>query len=508
MKLTIAIYIFLFLYSFCVCGKVSDRWSMYPHDKNARCLVAFPSQSRSYPFPDWKLYKYFPRATVNTVKRFNCTFKNVAFTETGQVNATGHYNGFIGILQRDEADFAPLYVRPDSLPFEPVKLTPAIMAADVIILTHRNESKWVDREIIHFVKTVPMSFYIYSSASMFFIFACLYSFVECLRENVTVDSTNFIEYYKKTYYSTFRFVLHQDKFDANGPTCRTLFLSLAIFIFLIANYYVSQIGTDLKAKLPPEQIDSLEDLLEKPSISPLILKNLFLYELIKASPKDSILSKLWERINENLDVSIVHNDATDLQGCMKIADKALGLVDTSKAALLIPGSVWNAFVASICIFAPEKNRMLRISDEFFAGGILTTGLSKNIHPSIYARVHYHLTTINEIAMLQGYIQNTPSFLGFANGFEPSYKNYKCLDSRIPFDPPHYQAFSLSTMTSLFYFWSITLTMATVVLIIERFLVKLTNVTIKIKQQKGQTNQYNLKSRRSFKVSCLLKKSKN
>lgn len=149
--------------------KVSSRFDSI-YDPNARCLI---QQIRQYGDN-----KYAPRSmrllkqSMDSFHKFNCSMDMVESREENTPDENGTYSGVIGMIQRHEQDIGWLNIRPDSLPFEPGKIAPPLVPADVTIISHRNKSH-IDRHEITSFLDQDACVYAYSVIVLAFMASCL-----------------------------------------------------------------------------------------------------------------------------------------------------------------------------------------------------------------------------------------------------------------------------------------------------------------------------------------------
>lgn len=103
------------------------------------------------------------------VDKVNCSFVQVPYTSSNDPDEYGNYSGAIGMVQRQQVDVLFAVIRPDNLPFEPGIPGPVIMSADATVLSRKNYSKPIEREIASFIYDFDEVSYAY-----FFIVMTLY----------------------------------------------------------------------------------------------------------------------------------------------------------------------------------------------------------------------------------------------------------------------------------------------------------------------------------------------
>ena len=82
----------------------------------------------------------------------NCTIKERHYLDTGSPDENGTYDGFIGMIQRDEADATFMAIRSDFLAFEPGKPTPPVQSSDIAIFSAKQYvEKLEERDLMSFL---------------------------------------------------------------------------------------------------------------------------------------------------------------------------------------------------------------------------------------------------------------------------------------------------------------------------------------------------------------------
>ena len=124
------------------------------------------------------------------MKRFNCSITYGLYDNTGEPDLNGTYDGFIGRMQRQEAEIFGITARMDSLPYEPVLFGPVAYEADSSIISRRNYSKQLHREIVSFVEDIDITVYLYV-AIVIIIFSVTFMVVEVVGQDLQAFSSKF-----------------------------------------------------------------------------------------------------------------------------------------------------------------------------------------------------------------------------------------------------------------------------------------------------------------------------
>ena len=157
----------------CHSSRVIDRFGGSRHH-SGRCLILYPDLHEdiengiSMVSIIHKLDFVF-----NFADKYNCSFKQGK--APGDIffhYPNGTYTGPIGIVQRHEADTMTYPVRPDSLPFNPGLIGPALYPADVAIVYKKMKPIVIERELTSFVTQFPIILYAYIVIGLLLFVTC------------------------------------------------------------------------------------------------------------------------------------------------------------------------------------------------------------------------------------------------------------------------------------------------------------------------------------------------
>ena len=169
------------LFNLSISMKVRERLLKYKSGE-ARCIIAMP---------DERLLEQTHETMISLIESFahaaldlNCTIfvdKRGFFTKTPGPNET--YDGWVGTVHRDEADFSIWLMRPDLLPGEPGKITPPIISGDIVILASLYPAEKLSYDLTKFLD-LDAVVYIFMSCMIFFLVPMIY----VCAENRTVQN--------------------------------------------------------------------------------------------------------------------------------------------------------------------------------------------------------------------------------------------------------------------------------------------------------------------------------
>ena len=329
---------------------------------------------------------------LGPLKKLNCTIVITKSDEFGYPMDNGSYTGLIGKVQRQETDLMFIAVRPDSLPHEPALIGPMLLKADAAIISGKSKKNRVTREILDFVIDVDPLVYAYFGISVIVFSVCYTISIVVSKENEGEDwdALTVGKDFLKTIWESCAAVLDEEQFSPFNYSSRilTLFFTLGLF-FGIYGIFLNNVGADLIRRNGPPNIDSLEYFANNIThTKPVVVKKLYLLNLLKSEPRDSTLGRLWSLMekeqNETVfDVDFDRLNAGDEEYRMQVFAKATDLlweVQNRKKALIMPRSMATNGKRIACTMNPVNISRLYISKESFAEGTLNTLMSHGIHP--------------------------------------------------------------------------------------------------------------------------------
>lgn len=395
------------------------------------------------------------------LERYNCTLKTIKYIEQGDHDENGTYNGFIGYVQRNEVDWAAIGIRPDGLPFEPGKPTPPIYAADVAIISRRNGSSSVARRKVTSFLNLDLAIYAYTFITFFFIFPMIIVLDKFLFDH-KIESKKIINCYFDSCYRSFSLLIDYEQFNPYSLTSHVIVLFFSIFTLIaVFGFLLNTVGADLVYKKEPSVIDSFDDLINS-QLQPAVLKKLAEYQLIKYSLPGSELNKLWIKMNENLDKSILDIDLENTQNALSILTKCFKQINQSEIAILINENNAKNIKTAACFMKnyPDINDIanrIHISKDLFATGIYTGLLSNNIHPLTEKLIIYLSRTMVETSLLSAVANvvkpNIPD-LSPIKGIKYDSEVIRCIEPPKEHGVEKYQPFGLLDLLGLFQGWFI------------------------------------------------------
>ena len=485
--------------------KVIDRFGGF-YRKDLPCKIWMPSNLEILIDDVQSTRAIKSGILLDPLRVLNCSIFQTKSKDFGYPLDNGSYTGLIGKVQRQESDVMMIPVRPDSLPHEPALIGPILLEADAAILSSKSKKKRITREILDLVNDVDPLVYTYlvTSIIVFSVFYTTSIVLELSRDNETRDEDAEAEdwdaltvgkYFMKTIWESCAALLDQEQFSPDNYSSRILsfFFTLGLF-FGIYGMFLNNIGADLIRRNGPPNIDSIDYFLNNIThTKPVIVKKLYLLNLLKSEPKDSTLGKLWSLVEKEqndtvLDVDIDRLESGDEIYRMQVLTKATDLlweVQTRKKALILPRSFARNFKMFGCTMNAVNVSRLYLSKESFAVGTLNTLMSHRIHPSLRKIFEYYGRTIHEVGFMWGaqklIVLDAADMIPGANA-KLDFSALQCIENKpltvmkddpelaaeVISDDESFQEFSLFHLATLFKLWYFGLFVALVLFILEIF----------------------------------------
>lgn len=460
--------------------KTPDRWIPYKDDK-VRCIVTVTKQKYKFGYND-VIADHEPYVN-RWISKANCTINQIIYTTSGTPNASGHYDGFIGIAQRNEADFVFIVIRPDSLPFQPGKPTPPIQGESIVIVSKKNtslENAVIFREVTSFLD-LNSTVYAYTLITLFFMSPVILLFDKFYGEkkakrikNKPIKIRSIIKAFTSSCYKMYTLLVDQEQFTPSTITGYTVIVSASLFtLFSVHGILFNTIGADLIVRKEPPVIDTLDDLLES-NLIPVLNRKFTEYDLIKSSPPDHPLHKLWLRMQQNITKSIFDADLENEDIYVKTNDLINRLMK-SEVSIISPNSYSIHFHKISClaqsyIYSLYKFiRSAHFSKEKLAHGYSAVLFSNEIHPYTEKVLTYSARLVFESSLLKGAFQ---AYLPHASSYalDPSVRYDRkaviCIEGEKEEDTESFRPYKARDLFKLFEYWALLSCLSSLVLVIE------------------------------------------
>lgn len=276
-------------------------------------------------------------------------------------------------------------VRPDSLPFEPVRIGPVLSSDELkfMITKRKGAQKFLD--VISIVQNFDLLTYSY-------IFCCTYCVIaisaiitfcgRIRRKKRTVRKCKIVWLVMKSVskysWSICEIFLDQENLNPITWPDRILWLHycLACF-FTIFGIFLNLMSTEMVAVTKLPRIETLADLF-LPYFSkstPSVFTNLPSYSLIKSAPANSLLGALKERLNVNPRFSLINLDHRNSEYMMERARDVQAAISGDDTSLISSEWTIDAIRIGLCSSNPDLASKFYISKSF-ADGVMTFYFNK------------------------------------------------------------------------------------------------------------------------------------
>ena len=303
------------------------------------------------------------------------------------------------------------------------------------------------------------------------------------------------EYSTKTIWESCGAVIGGEQFspDDNSGRILSFFFTLGLFIG-IYGMFLNNVGADLIRKNGPPNIDSIDYFVNNIThTKPVIIKKLFLLNLLKSEPRNSTLGKLWslmehEQNETQLDVDKDRLEHGDEMYKIEVFAKLTNLlreVQNRTKAIIIPRSFARNSKMVGCTMDAVNVSRLYLSKESFAAGTLNTLMSHAIHPLLRKIFEYFGRAFHEAALMEGIARVRTLTAGdMIPGISATldFSALQCIEDKpltvmkddpelaaeVVSDEESFQEFSLFHLATLFKLWFFGLFAALVLFILEIF----------------------------------------
>ena len=431
-------FLFLLLLSQTIGTPVKDRFQR----QLSSCKILVASQSNeNVPGMDISFMLDIFKSYNNFFIRYNCSIIYRYFSVTGEPLENGSYTGFVGIIQRHEADTTLFFLRPDSLVGQPVIIGPVVFPSDAVIVTQQNNATIQDRRVTSFVNQFDNFVYTYTFIVLVMV-AVVLTACEPLKYSSLPDDRRkkrkilafirqLLDNLKELHFS----LLDQNTLEGSTNSSRILVTSFYGFLFfLLYGIYLNAIGADLISLEIPGRIQGLQQLLSSRTYRPVIIRGLVLRQILDLEFKhrpDSDISQLYLSLIKNPDESIVEINL-DLDKVQLMLEKIIHIADdvkSSQAALIFPEFFYKAFRMYSCslpMLTPRTGRALR-SKETFAQGHVASLISNHVDPDTRKVLEYFFRNMLEFDFLQMLLNlNRKVILGLSGGMVDARFNLESL----------------------------------------------------------------------------------
>ncbi|KAI1291024.1 hypothetical protein HDE_07695 [Halotydeus destructor] len=282
--------------------------------RNYQCRVVITDQTILPMRPGYRHEgaENFYQLSAQVYKGLNCTesYRPSVIT-TGSRQQDGNYTGILGLLQRDEADFALQVVRVDAIPDHPVHLTSALASAEAAVYSQisldiENVPDLLD--VIDKFKDPILSYFL-AMASISAILLS-YSLRARRRRNRKVNRrwkrvASYLRLMSTILRKAVELIVDQENFKMrkNQHAGRMLWMFLCFsYLIVMFGYFLNFVSIDKVVYLDADAIHTLSDQLRAPfnvTKKPVAFKNFYLYDYLLKSREGSDLYKLHKLMADN-----------------------------------------------------------------------------------------------------------------------------------------------------------------------------------------------------------------
>ena len=381
--------------------KVRER--LLKHKKgNPRCIIFMYKEITAEEFPHDTVYSVIESANY-VVRDLNCTTlveRRGFYSKIPGPNET--YDGYVEVIQSNEADFGTFFIRPDLLPGEPGKISPPIVGGDIIIISAKYPPEMLQYDLTKFLD-LPSIIYIYFVLGMFFMIPLIYAYTETKRQHSHPNAIQVARKYMKCCEDVVNLLLDQEQFLPSTVPGQLIALAASLFaLFAIRGVILNMVGADLVVISEKSPVDSIDDLLSS-DIMPMVLKNQFEHYLMQASPEGSKQHQLWLKIKDEMPHSVpfIQQESTS-----STLHSMISQIWSHKAAMVQIEFIGSLLTYLSCVldFSATYGRSavkMYASKEKVSRGMMTGLMSHQIHPYTENVLRNALTTSFETGLFEG-----------------------------------------------------------------------------------------------------------
>lgn len=286
------------------------------------------------------------------------------------------------------------------MPFEPVLISTPLVPADVGILTNVEKSTMQSADTTDVIYHFDVLSYVFFAIALSMIIVIVtaitvYNDIKTQKKahGALLIRKVFISS-QKTIWEVIALIIDQEYFEPINWSVRIVWNAANIFCFLlIFGYFLNLLSTDQSVQKDSKKIDSIQDLLYDAyfkDITPVILKPLYLFNVLKNVPSSSDEGKLFSYMQSKGSESILDIDISqmDLNGPIKafVSDLAGG-----KSAFITARYGIDLVQLLPKMFSDNqdfKTRDFYVSKQSFLHGTLNVFYSKRIHPHVKQYIDY------------------------------------------------------------------------------------------------------------------------
>lgn len=373
------------------------------------------------------------------------------------------------------ADIAIHVVRPDSIPFEPVRIGPVLSSSRARIQRKINVTQIRDVDILDVVNNFNGELYVFIGVTLFLLLAAMTSAQFVLSRKQTF--TKLVSSIANIVQELLFLILDQELFEPQQWAMRFLWTPFNFFVFIaIFGYLMNLMSSDQVANVPSDVIDSLEDLQaekwRRQNVTPWLIKNLFLHSALRQASQLSQEGARLIQVRNRADIKFIDlfKIFADMSSMGNFVEHFMKYLNNGEMALLLSEFVMETLlIPGGCSLDPKFSGLFYASEDSFGDGVLTNYFNKNYPPGLVAYNEQRLRTAIEADVILHFMKSvTAPLVGGLFPISTGLPVLKCLSrfKEIPEQNPNYVKLRVLGLKSVFKFISFGVCLSFVVLAAE------------------------------------------
>ncbi|KAI1309110.1 hypothetical protein HDE_00336 [Halotydeus destructor] len=343
----------------------------------------------------------------------NCSEITIDGLTMGNSDRTGNYSGLLGMLQRQEVDYAPGLTRLDCLGGSSLRVMAVAGSAEVRIISKKMVP--VNQSLEHFEPLIDTMF-LFDNYSLFTLFVSVMAVAMVISiGDSKAPRKRFLESALKTLWASFELMVSQGKHRYVTAVQRLPWLHLTAGLFIIiSGLFLNLLSTERVAQRELDQIDTFDDLFNKfNGQEPTIMANYFTNGLRHLTRPGTKENALFERIKSNENSTYKFDmKAGSTQELFHITAKKQ--LDEGRRYLLFEDMMLKPDV--FCHILPTIFDKMHMSRDTILDGILAYLYNSNSDPMFVKYVSYRLTNKLEFGFFDREVLQSVETLAQITGY--------------------------------------------------------------------------------------------
>ena len=324
----------------------------------------------------------------------------------------GTYDGMIGCVQRGDTDTMWMFVRSDATPFEPgTFLSLSFVYADPKIYSLRpSMGNTTKVDILYLWNNFDAYSWMYAAI---ILLVCTILF---LHFNFVLEESNhgpFLNQFCSFSWQYFKFTVKI--FDLNFPrlvSASVLFFSIGISVLYGYQFVLmNTLSSDLTVATPVRSLESLHDLLYDPvyaNVTPVIIRNLNMYNILSSTREGTDERKLFDRIMSNPNQSIVYVENINNPDMSYVLNMITNLISSASQgkSVIIENSWYIRVILKqfLCNTVPGNSSLIHETNEVISPSTSSWLIGKHVPDTKRVLLQYRLHSLSEFGTIAGLIQ--------------------------------------------------------------------------------------------------------